>query len=176
MPKNAQTTIHLNSFHMLARSFKLDFSSMWTENFQMYKLVLKKATNQRLNCQHLLDHRESKRIPEKNICFCFIACAKAFDCVVQLLNPAWLFATPWTVAHQAPLSMVLQARILEWFVWITTNCGKYLKRWEYQTTLPVSWETCMQVQKEQLNHTWNSGRVQNWEGNMTRLCIVLLLI
>ena len=25
-----------------------------------------------------------------------------------------LFATPWTVAHQAPLSMELQARILEW--------------------------------------------------------------
>ena len=24
------------------------------------------------------------------------------------------------------------------FVWITTNCGKYLKRWEYQTTLPAS--------------------------------------
>jgi len=23
------------------------------------------------------------------------------------------------------------------------NCGKFLKRWEYQTTLPVSWETCM---------------------------------
>ena len=23
-------------------------------------------------------------------------------------------------------------------VWITTNCGKYLKRWEYQTTLPTS--------------------------------------
>ena len=26
-------------------------------------------------------------------------------------------------------------------VWITTNCGKFLKRWEYQTTLPVSCET-----------------------------------
>ena len=26
-------------------------------------------------------------------------------------------------------------------VWITTNCGKFFKRWEYQTTLPVSWET-----------------------------------
>ena len=25
-----------------------------------------------------------------------------------------------------------------------------LKRWEYQTTLPVSWETCMQVKKQQL--------------------------
>ena len=23
-------------------------------------------------------------------------------------------------------------------VWITTNCGKFLKRWEYRTTLPVS--------------------------------------
>ena len=34
-------------------------------------------------------------------------------------------------------------------VWITTNCGKFLKRWEYQTTLPDSWETCMQVKKQQ---------------------------
>ena len=25
-------------------------------------------------------------------------------------------------------------------VWITTNCGKFLKRWEYETTLPASWE------------------------------------
>ena len=23
-------------------------------------------------------------------------------------------------------------------VWVTTNCGKFLKRWEYQTTLPAS--------------------------------------
>ena len=35
-------------------------------------------------------------------------------------------------------------------VWITTNCGKFLKRWEYQTTLPASWEICMQVKKQQL--------------------------
>ena len=35
-------------------------------------------------------------------------------------------------------------------VWITTNCGKLLKRWVYQTTLPVSWEICMQVKKQQL--------------------------
>ena len=32
-------------------------------------------------------------------------------------------------------------------VWITTNCGKFLKRWEYQTILPASYETCMQVKK-----------------------------
>ena len=35
-------------------------------------------------------------------------------------------------------------------VWITTNYEKFLKRWEYQTTLPVSWETCMQDKKQQL--------------------------
>ena len=29
--------------------------------------------------------------------------------------------------------------------WITTNCGKFWKRQEYQTTLAASWETCMQV-------------------------------
>ena len=32
---------------------------------------------------------------------------------------------------------------------ITTNCGKFLKRWEYQTTLHASWEICMQVKKQQ---------------------------
>ena len=32
-----------------------------------------------------------------------------------------------------------------WTVWITTNCGKFLRRWEYQTTWPVSWDVCMQV-------------------------------
>ena len=30
-------------------------------------------------------------------------------------------------------------------VWITTNCGEFFKRWEYQTTWPASWEICMQV-------------------------------
>ena len=35
-------------------------------------------------------------------------------------------------------------------VWITTNCGKFFKRWEYQTTLPVSWENSMQIKKQQL--------------------------
>ena len=35
-------------------------------------------------------------------------------------------------------------------VWITTNCGKFFKRWEYQTTLPASWETCVQVKRQHL--------------------------
>ena len=36
------------------------------------------------------------------------------------------------------------------FVWITINCGKFWKRWEYQTTWPASWETYIQVRKQQL--------------------------
>ena len=35
-------------------------------------------------------------------------------------------------------------------VWITTNCGKFFKKWEYQTAWPVSWETCVRVKKQQL--------------------------
>ena len=47
MPKNAQTTAQLHSPHTLAKSHskfsKPDFNSMWTMNFQMFKLVLEKA-------------------------------------------------------------------------------------------------------------------------------------
>ena len=35
-------------------------------------------------------------------------------------------------------------------VWITINCGKFWKGWEYQTTWPASWEICMQVRKQLL--------------------------
>ena len=35
-------------------------------------------------------------------------------------------------------------------VWITINCWKFWKKWEYQTTWPASWETYMQFRKQQL--------------------------
>ena len=35
-------------------------------------------------------------------------------------------------------------------VWNTTNCGKFFKNWDYQNTLPASWNICMQVRKQQL--------------------------
>ena len=57
---------------------------------------------------------EKARELQKNIYFCFIDYAKAFDCVDH------------------------------------TTCGKFFKRWEYQTTWSVSWESCMQVKKQQL--------------------------
>ena len=52
----------------------------------MVKLNLKRQRNQRSNCQHPLDHRKSKRVPEKYI-FLFIDYAKAFDCVGH--NKLW---------------------------------------------------------------------------------------
>ena len=35
-------------------------------------------------------------------------------------------------------------------VWMTTNCGNFFKRWEYQTTWLASWEICIQVKKQLL--------------------------
>ena len=62
-------------------------------------------------------------------------------------------------------------------VWITTHCGKFLKRWEYQTTLPASWEIYMQIKKQQLEPLlWKNGLVPNWERSTSRLYIVTLLI
>ena len=99
---------------------------------------------------------EKTREFQKNICFCFIDYAKAFDCMDH------------------------------------NNCGKFFKRWEYQTTLPASWEICMQVKKQQLEpdmeqhtwllleqHTWlflEPHMVPNWERSTSRLYIVSLLI
>ena len=58
------------------------------------------------------------------------------------------------------------------FVWITQT-GKFLKRWEYQTTLLASWEICMQVRKQL---TWNNRLVPNRERNTLRLYTVTMLI
>ena len=57
---------------------------------------------------------ENAREFQKNIYFCFIDYASAFDCVDH--NKLW----------------------------------KILKEMEYQTTWPASWETCLQVRKQQL--------------------------
>ena len=45
-------------------------------------------------------------------------------------------------------------------VWITTNCGTFLKRWEFQTTLPASWEIWMQVKRQQLERA-----MEQWTGS-----------
>ena len=60
-------------------------------------------------------------------------------------------------------------------MWLTTNCGKFLKRWEYQTTLPVSVKICMQVKKQQLEpgmEQWTGSKL----GKEYKKYIITLLI
>ena len=56
-------------------------------------------------------------------------------------------------------------------VWITTNCGKFSKRYEYQTTLLAFWETCIQLKKHQLEPKCNNRLVQIGKG-VCQDCIV----
>ena len=62
----------------------------------------------------------------------------------QFANIHWIIEKAREFQKNIYLCLINYARA---FVWILTNCGKFLERWEYQTILPVSWETCMQVKK-----------------------------
>ena len=53
---------------------------MWTKNFQMFKLDLKRQRNQSSKCQSLLIIEKAREF-QKNIYFWFIDYVKAFDCV-----------------------------------------------------------------------------------------------
>ena len=63
-------------------------------------------------------------------------------------------------------------------VWIMTNCEKLLERWGYQTTSPVSWETCMQVKKQQLEPCMEqmigSRLRKEWQGCLLSPCLLKL--
>ena len=63
----------------------------------------------------------------------------------------------WLLDIRAEKAMAPHSSSLAWklpwtTVWITVNCGKFWKRWEYQTTWSASWEICMQVKKQQVQH------------------------
>ena len=66
----------------------------------------------------------------------------------QIVNIHWIIKKARKFQKKSTSASLTMLKLLT--VWITTNCGKFLKRWEYQTTLPASWETCMQVKKQQL--------------------------
>ena len=50
--------------------------------------------------------------------------------------------------------------LLYWLRQSLWLCGSFLKRWEYQTTLPASWEIRMQVKKQQLEPD-----MEQWTGS-----------
>ena len=65
----------------------------------------------------------------------------------QIANIRWIMEKAREVQKNIYFCFIDYAKA---FVSITSNCGKFWKRWEYQTTWPASWETYMQVRKQQL--------------------------
>ena len=67
----------------------------------------------------------------------------------QIASICWIIEKAREFQKKTSISALLtMAKPLS--VWITINCGKFWKRWEYQTTWPAPWEICMQVKKQQL--------------------------
>ena len=93
---------------------KPGFSTTWTMNFQMFKLVLEKEEEPEIKLPTSIGSSTKQENSRK-------------------ISTSALLTMP------KPLT-----------VWITINCGKFWKRWEYQTTWPASWEICVRVYKQQL--------------------------
>ena len=91
MQKNAQTTAQLHSSHMLVKKCskfsKPGFSNMWTVKFQMFKVVLEKAEEPEIKLPTSAGSSKKQESFRKEIYFCFIDYAKAFDCVDR--NKLW---------------------------------------------------------------------------------------
>ena len=96
---------------------------MWTMKFQMLKLDLGKAEEPEIKLPIPLDHRKSKRVPEKHLLLLYSLCH---------------------FIHRG----------------ITTNCKKFLKKWEYQTALPAPWQIYMHFKKQQLEL-----EMEQWTGS-----------
>ena len=65
----------------------------------------------------------------------------------QIVNNCWIIEKAREYQKNISFCFVDYAKA---FVYMTTSCGKFWKRWEYETTWPASWEICVQVNKKQL--------------------------
>ena len=54
----------------------------------------------------------------------------------QIANILWIIKKQESFRKTSISALLTMPKPLT--VWITINCGKFLKRWEYQTTLPAS--------------------------------------
>ena len=59
----------------------------------------------------------------------------------QIANIHWITEKAGEFQKTSTSALLTMPKSLT--VWITTNCGKFFKRWEYQITLPAFWEICM---------------------------------
>ena len=66
----------------------------------------------------------------------------------HIANIHWIIKK-WESSRKTSISALLNI-LKPLTMWITTNCGKFLRRWEYQSTWPASWEIYMWFRKQQL--------------------------
>ena len=66
----------------------------------------------------------------------------------QIANIRWIIEKAESSRKTSISALLTMPKPLT--VWITINCGKFYKIWEYQITLPASLETCLQAKKQQL--------------------------
>ena len=83
---NYHTIALISHASKVSKFSKPGFSKTWTENFQMFKLVLEKAEEPEIKLPTSVGSLKKWEF-QKNIYFCFIDYAKAFDCVDR--NKLW---------------------------------------------------------------------------------------
>ena len=91
----------------------------------------------------------------------------------QISNICWIIQKARKFQKNIHFCFIDYAKPLT--VWITANYEKFLKRREYQTTLPASWETCMQVKMQKLELDMKQWTGSKLGRRTSRLCVVTLL-
>ena len=184
MPKNAQTAAQL-TFISHARKVMLKILQSRLQQHVNHELSdvqagFRKSRGTRDQIANICWIMEKVREFQKNIYFCFIDYAIAFDCVdhIKLWKILFFFLILIFVYNTVlvlPYIDMNQPRVIHEFPILNPH-GKFLKRWEYQTTWPASREICMQVKKQQLELGIEQQTGSIWGRSPSRLYIVTLLI
>ena len=90
----------------------------------------------------------------------------------QIANIHWIIEKQENSSKTSTSALLTMPKPLT--LWITTNCGKFFKRWEYQTTWPASWEIYAGQEA-----TVRTGHWTNWfqvEKGVHQCCILSPLV
>ena len=133
-PIQNETTIYLFIlYYALGTYIKLPHNSVISHTSKVMLKILKARLQQYVN-RELLDVQAGFR--------------KGRGTGDQIANIHWIIKKAREFQKNIYSCFIDYTKSLS--MWITANCGKFWKRWEYQTTWPASWEICMQVKKQQL--------------------------
>ena len=97
---------------VMLKILQASFSNTWTINFQMLKLILEKAEEPEINCQHLLDHRKSKRVPEKHLFLLYWPMPKPLT--VWITVKCGKFWRIWEYQTTLEKEMATHSSVLSW--------------------------------------------------------------